>query len=113
MEQPENNTSVTNHSTGMWQDLCRKVRKPCLVMDLDLQMQVYPDYDATPSQGSQGTQKAGGQAQQQNVAEQAICDKQETISVKWRIADMVVVGMIASVTMSLLCCVKHMCNWMK
>ena len=107
MEQ-SNHTSETN-SAGMWKDLCRKVRKPCLTMDLDLQMQVYPDYDAAPSQSASDGKAAGNGAQSQG----AICDKHETVTVKWRIADMVAVGMMASVAVSLLCCVKHMCGWMK
>ena len=111
MEQQSQNQSqgsgvAAGGGATMWKDLFGKIRKPCLSASLDLQMQVHPDYDTAPDGGStSGNGQKGGQT--------PICDKSETITVKWRIADMVAVGMLTSVAISLLCGVKHLCCFMK
>ena len=97
-----------NGSSGVaingWKDVLDKVRRPCLLADLDLQMQVHPDYATAPDSVSKS-----GNAQ----SSAPICDKSETITVKCRVADMLAVGLIVSVGIGLMCCCKHMCHWMK
>ena len=97
-----------NCSSGVaingWKDMLDKIRRPCLLADFDLQMQVHPDYATAPESVSKS-----GNAQSKTP----LCDKSETITVKCRVADMVAAGLVASVAIGLLCCCKHMCHWMK
>ena len=97
-----------NRSSGVaingWKDVLDKIRRPCLLADLDLQMQVHPDYATAPESVSKS---------QDSQSPAPLCDKSETITVKCRVADMVAAGLIASVAIALLCCGKHVCHWMK
>ena len=87
-----------------WKDMLVKARRPCLLADLDLKMQLHPDYATAPESASQS-----GNSQ----SSAPLCDKSETITVKCRVADMVAAGLIASVAIALLCCGKHVCHWIK
>ena len=91
-----------------WKDLLDKMRKPCLLADLDLHMQVHPDYDTAPD----GVSVSDGKGKSLPSA-RPICQKIESFTVKCRVADMVVAGMVLAAVMVLLCGMVRMCCCMK
>ena len=99
-------------SDPAWKALWNTIRKPCLTVNFDLQMQVYSDYDTAPQPA---TVKNDSKQRQPAAAQSAqpLCDKSEAGCVKWRIVDMVSTIAAVSVVMSMLCCVKRLCARIK
>lgn len=91
-----------------WKDLLHVIRKPCLLADLDLHMQVHPDYETAPD----GVSVADGKGKPSESA-RPVCQKTESLTVKCRVADMIAAGMVLMAVMVLLGGMVRMCCCMR
>lgn len=91
-----------------WKDLLSHIRKPCLLADFDLHMQVHPDYNTAPD-GLSVSDGKGTPSQ----SSRPVCQKSESLTVKCRVADMVAAGVVLMAVMTLLCGMVRMCCCMR